>query len=135
MLGHLPEDQHDQAKSTFKAAFKLDMKEGVDKIKQYATWLEREWPSAAGSLRAAGVGSGVGSGGAGCWKAGGAALADSAGAGADERPRNHHRPTPTSSASALPATSGSMRDGAGEPAFAAGCAAAGWAAAGWAAAG
>lgn len=51
VLGHLPESQHDQARSTFKAAFKLDMKEGTAKIEQYATWLEREWPSAAGSLR------------------------------------------------------------------------------------
>jgi transposase-like protein len=51
VLGHLPESQHDQAKSTFKAAFKLEMKEGMAKIEQYASWLEREWPSAAGSLR------------------------------------------------------------------------------------
>jgi putative transposase len=51
VLGHLPEAQHDQAKATFKAAFKLEMKEGTAKINQYATWLEREWPSAAGSLR------------------------------------------------------------------------------------
>jgi hypothetical protein len=26
------------------------MKEGTAKIEQYATWLEREWPSAAGSI-------------------------------------------------------------------------------------
>jgi putative transposase len=51
VLGHLPEAQHDQAKATFKAAFKLDTKEGTAKIEQYATWLEREWPGAAGSLR------------------------------------------------------------------------------------
>lgn len=51
VLGHLPEAQHDQAKSTFNAAFKLDMKEGTAKIEQYATWLEREWPSVAASLR------------------------------------------------------------------------------------
>ena len=51
VLGYLPEAQHDQAKATFKAAFKLEMKEGTAKIEQYATWLEREWPSAAGSLR------------------------------------------------------------------------------------
>lgn len=51
VLGHLPEDQHDQAKSTFKASLKLDAKEGVAKLEQYATWLERDWPSAAGSLR------------------------------------------------------------------------------------
>lgn len=51
VLGHLPEAQHDQAKSTLKAAFKLDPKEGTAKIEQYASWLERQWPSAAGSLR------------------------------------------------------------------------------------
>ena len=51
VLGHLPDAQHDQARSTLKAAFKLDRKEGTAKIEQYATWLERQWPSAAGSLR------------------------------------------------------------------------------------
>ena len=51
VLGHLPEDQHDQARTTLKAAFKLDAKEGTAKIEQYATWLERQWPGAAGSLR------------------------------------------------------------------------------------
>ena len=35
MLGHLPKDQHDQAKSTMKAAFKLDADEGIGKLKQY----------------------------------------------------------------------------------------------------
>ena len=49
--GHLPKDQHEQAKATLKAAFKLDAKEGMAKIEQYATWLERDWPSAAASLR------------------------------------------------------------------------------------
>jgi transposase-like protein len=51
VLGHLPKDQHDQATATLRAAWKLDAKEGVQKIDQYAAWLEREWPSAAGSLR------------------------------------------------------------------------------------
>ncbi len=51
VLGHLPEDQHDQARSTFKAVFKLDMKEGMAKLEQYAGWLERAWPGAASSLR------------------------------------------------------------------------------------
>lgn len=51
VLGHLSEDQHDQAKSTLKAAFKLDEKEGKSKVEKYAEWLEREWPSAAASLR------------------------------------------------------------------------------------
>jgi putative transposase len=51
VLGHLPKDQHDQARSTLKAAFKLDAKEGIGKLEQYAGWLERDWPSAATSLR------------------------------------------------------------------------------------
>ncbi len=48
---HLPKDQHEQAKATLRAAFKLDAKEGMAKIEQYASWLEREWPGAAASLR------------------------------------------------------------------------------------
>jgi putative transposase len=51
VLGHLPETQHEQAKATLKAAFKLDADEGTAKIEQYASWLEQEWPSAAASLR------------------------------------------------------------------------------------
>lgn len=51
VLGHLPKDHHDQAKSTIKAAWKLDTDEGMAKLKQYADWLERDWPDAAGSLR------------------------------------------------------------------------------------
>jgi transposase-like protein len=51
VLGHLPEAQHDQARSSLKAAFKLDAKEGTAQLQKYATWLERDWPSAAGSLR------------------------------------------------------------------------------------
>jgi putative transposase len=51
VLGHLPKDQHDQARATLSAAWKLDADEGMTKIGQYATWLERDWPSAAGSLR------------------------------------------------------------------------------------
>jgi len=51
VLGHLPKEQHDQARSTLKAAWKLNDKEGVAKLRQYAEWLEREWPSAAASVR------------------------------------------------------------------------------------
>src|SRR5262249_1243974 len=51
VLGHLPAAQHDQARSTLKAAFKLDAKEGTAQLQKYATWLERDWPGAAGSLR------------------------------------------------------------------------------------
>ena len=49
VLGHLPKEQHDQAKSTLKAAWKIEGDEA--KLKQYASWLERDWPDAAGSLR------------------------------------------------------------------------------------
>jgi len=51
VLGHLPKDQHDQARATMTAAWKLPPDEGMAKIEQYARWLERDWPSAAGSLR------------------------------------------------------------------------------------
>tara|TARA_A100001037_G_C15079901_1_gene603692 strand:- start:60 stop:1370 length:1311 start_codon:yes stop_codon:yes gene_type:complete len=51
VLGHLPKEQHDQAKSTIKAAWKLDADDGMAKLKQYAEWLEQDWPHAAGSLR------------------------------------------------------------------------------------
>lgn len=51
VLGHLPKEQHDQARCTLKAAWKLDADEGTAKIEQYAAWLQREWPSAAASLR------------------------------------------------------------------------------------
>lgn len=51
VVGHLPEEQHEQAKATLRAAFKLDAKEGPAKLEQYASWLEREWPDAAASLR------------------------------------------------------------------------------------
>jgi transposase-like protein len=51
VLGHLPQDQHDQARSTLKAALKLDAQEGMAQLRKYARWLEREWPSATGSLR------------------------------------------------------------------------------------
>ena len=51
VVGYLPRDQHDQARSTLKAAFKLDAQEGMAKIEQYSTWLERDHPGAAASLR------------------------------------------------------------------------------------
>ena len=51
VTGYLPKDQHEQAKATLKAAFRLDAKEGMAQIEQYATWLEREHPGAAASLR------------------------------------------------------------------------------------
>jgi len=43
VLGHLPKDQHDQARSTLKAAWMLSPAEGLAKLRQYAEWLERQW--------------------------------------------------------------------------------------------
>ena len=51
VLGHLPKDQHAQVKAVFRAAMKLDAKEGEQKLDQLARWLERDHPSAAASLR------------------------------------------------------------------------------------
>jgi putative transposase len=51
VTGHLPQGQHEQAKATLRAAFKLDAKQGTTQIEQYASWLEREHPDAAASLR------------------------------------------------------------------------------------
>ena len=51
ITGHLPKDQHAQVKSAFRAAMKLEAKEGEQKLEQLALWLEREYPSAAASLR------------------------------------------------------------------------------------
>ena len=51
VLGHLPKEQHEQARATLRAAWKLDADEGMRKLEQYASWLEREWPSSSASLR------------------------------------------------------------------------------------
>jgi transposase-like protein len=51
VLGHLPQAQHDQARSTLREAFKLDAKEGTAQLQKYAAWLKRDWPGAAASLR------------------------------------------------------------------------------------
>jgi len=51
IIGHLPKDQHSQVKSAFRAAMKLEAKEGEQKLEQLALWLEREHPSAAASVR------------------------------------------------------------------------------------
>lgn len=51
VLGHLPKDQHDQAKAAIRAAWKLEADEGEKKLESLARWLERDHPSAAASLR------------------------------------------------------------------------------------
>ena len=51
VVGHLPTAQHDQARATLRAAWKLEAKEGMRKLEQYASWLQRDWPAAAASVR------------------------------------------------------------------------------------
>jgi transposase-like protein len=51
VLGHLPKDQHPQIRSAIRAAWKLEATDGEQKLESLASWLEREHPSAAASLR------------------------------------------------------------------------------------
>jgi putative transposase len=50
VLDHLPKDQKDQVKSVLRAAWKMDAKAGMARLKKLAEWLEREYPSAAASV-------------------------------------------------------------------------------------
>ena len=50
VLDHLPKDQKDQVKSAMRAAWRLDAKGGMTRLKKLAEWLERDYPSAAASL-------------------------------------------------------------------------------------
>jgi len=51
VLSYLPQDQHEQIQASMKAAFSLAAKEGQQKLSKLAQWLDREYPSAAASLR------------------------------------------------------------------------------------
>lgn len=48
---HLPRHLQAQVQSAMRAAFRLAPEAGLAKLKQQASWLEREYPDAAGSLR------------------------------------------------------------------------------------
>ena len=48
---HLPGHLQAQVTSAMRAAFRLGPQAGIAKLKQQASWLEREYPDAAGSLR------------------------------------------------------------------------------------
>jgi len=50
VLGYLPDEQKDQVKCAMKAAFSMKADKGRQKLNQLAKWLEREYPSASGSL-------------------------------------------------------------------------------------
>jgi putative transposase len=49
--GYLPKELKDQVKAVMRAAFRLPEKEGMARLEKQAQWLEREYPSAAASLR------------------------------------------------------------------------------------
>lgn len=51
VMSYLPDDLKDQTKALMRAAFRLPAREGVAKLAKQAEWLEREYPSAAASLR------------------------------------------------------------------------------------
>jgi transposase-like protein len=51
VMGYLPEHLKDQTKAAMRAAFRLPAKEGMARLEKQAEWLEREYPSAAASLR------------------------------------------------------------------------------------
>jgi len=49
--GYLPKELKGQVKAVMRAAFRLPEKEGLARLEKQAQWLEREYPSAAASLR------------------------------------------------------------------------------------
>jgi transposase-like protein len=49
VLERLPQDQRDQVAAAMKAAWKLEAKEGIAKLKKLSEWLD-QWPAAAASL-------------------------------------------------------------------------------------
>jgi len=51
VMGYLPEHLKEQTKAAMRAAFRLPAKEGMARLEKQAEWLEREYPSAAASLR------------------------------------------------------------------------------------
>jgi putative transposase len=51
VMGYLPEHLKDQTKAAMRSAFRLPGREGMARLEKQAEWLEREYPSAAASLR------------------------------------------------------------------------------------
>jgi putative transposase len=50
VVERLPRDQQDQTRSLIRAAWKLDAKEGMARLRKLAEWLREEYPDAAASL-------------------------------------------------------------------------------------
>ena len=51
VMGYLPQHLKDQSKAAMRSAFRLPAREGMARLEKQAEWLEREYPSAAASLR------------------------------------------------------------------------------------
>jgi transposase-like protein len=51
VLDQLPKDQRDTARSTMRAAYRLEPAEGKARLEQLAQWYQKDWPAAAASLR------------------------------------------------------------------------------------
>ena len=51
VMGYLPEHLKDQTKAAMRSAFRLPAREGMARLEKQSEWLEREYPSAAASLR------------------------------------------------------------------------------------
>jgi putative transposase len=51
VVERLPDEQKDQVKAAMRAAYRLDAKEGMARLRKLADWLEQEQPAAANSLR------------------------------------------------------------------------------------
>ncbi len=51
VTGHLPKELHDQASAELRAAWKLGAKDGKARIEQFQSWVQKQHPDAAGSLR------------------------------------------------------------------------------------
>ncbi len=51
VMGYLPEHLKDQTQAAMRSAFRLPAREGMARLEKQAEWLEREYPSAATSLR------------------------------------------------------------------------------------
>ena len=51
VMGYLPDHLKDQVKAAMRTAYRLPAKEGRARLEKQAEWLEREYPSAAASLR------------------------------------------------------------------------------------
>lgn len=50
MVEQLPRDQHAQVKAVMRAAYRLDARSGMAKLRGLAEWLRRDWEAATHSL-------------------------------------------------------------------------------------